>query len=534
VTSLYNVKPYKYESMKKIMTTVLFSLAVCVVYAQDSLISTPVIKELQTPQSYLDSIKKTFVNHKSVAEIDKKWMQELLSDDLFAHMEEDVNAVFLNEDVAYELPADLLKARLENLNKKSAFDVQYNETVEKVIKNFLKKRSKSYERLMALSEYYFPLFEEHLAKYDVPLEIKYLAIVESALNPKAKSKAGATGLWQFMYATGKQYGLDVNTYVDERADPIKSTDAAVKYLKDLHDIFGNWELVLASYNAGPGTVSKAIRRAGGETNYWKLRHYLPKETQGYVPAFIATMYIYEYHKDHGIQPQRAAIPYIKTDTVMVKKAITFQEIAQLMDVSMDEIRLLNPKYKLDKIPHYEGSQYTLRLPVDKVGRFVSNESKIYAYLDYTTYYEEENARRQKLRSVEKIGTETQFANEKPQETRKVVSPQYYTVRKGDSLGKIAATHNTTVENLKKIKGLKSTNLQVGDRLKVGELSKTVVDNTPATTKSVDVSSYVVQKGDTLHAISKKFGHITVSELMKLNNLKSANDLKAGMVLKINS
>ena len=226
--------------MKKLVTTFLLSLAMCASYAQDSISTTlPVIKELQTPQSYLDSIKKTFVNHKAVAEIDKKWMEELLNNDLFTNMENDISNVYLDEDVEYALPTELLKARLENLNKKSAFNVQHNETVEKVIKNFLKKRSKSYERLMALSEYYFPLFEERLAQYDVPLEIKYLAIVESALNPKAKSKVGATGLWQFMYPTGKQYGLDVNTYVDERSDPLKSTEAAVKYLKDLHDIFGS-------------------------------------------------------------------------------------------------------------------------------------------------------------------------------------------------------------------------------------------------------------------------------------------------------
>lgn len=491
------------------------------------------IKELQTPQSYLDSIKKTFVNHKTVAEIDKKWMQELLSNDLFANMEEDISKVHLNENVAFDLPTELLKSRLENLNKKSAFDVQYNETVEAVIKNFLKKRSKSYERLMALSEYYFPMFEEHLAKYDVPLEIKYLAIVESALNPKAKSRVGATGLWQFMYATGKQYGLDVNTYVDERSDPLKSTESAVKYLKDLHDIFGNWELVLASYNAGPGNVSKAIRRAGGETNYWKLRTYLPKETQGYVPAFIATMYIYEYHKEHGIQPKKATIPYVKTDTVMVKQALTFQEISKLLDISVEEIKLMNPKYKLEKIPHYDGSSYALRLPIDKIGRFTSNEKKIYSYLNYASYYEVENPKRKKMILSTNIEVVPVVAFEKPTSTKQG-APKYYTVKKGDTLGKIASSNNLSVDQLKRMNGLKSNGLQPGDKLKIGESNQAVFQSITKTKTSDSYASYTVKKGDTLYDISKKIGNLSVSELMKINNLKSASDLKAGMVLKTNS
>ena len=172
---------------------------------------------------------------------------------------------------------------------------------------------------MAISEYYFPMFEAALAKYDVPLEIKYLAVVESALNPHAKSRVGATGLWQFMFATGKQYNLDVSSYIDERSDLLKATEAACQYLSNMYKIFGDWDLVLASYNAGPGNVSKAIRRSGGQQNYWNIRKNLPKETQGYVPAFLATMYIYEYHKEHGIEPKRAAISYLATDTVMVKR-----------------------------------------------------------------------------------------------------------------------------------------------------------------------------------------------------------------------
>ncbi|HLT66190.1 MAG TPA: lytic transglycosylase domain-containing protein, partial [Flavobacterium sp.] len=233
--------------MKKIVYALLFGLLSIGLQAQESAEKhTLTAKITQTPQAYLDSIKKTFVNHKAGAEIDKKWMQEIMNDDLFESMKDDVENAYLDKTVEYDLSTDLLKERLRNLNNKSVFNIHHNESIEKVIKNFLKNRSKSYERLMALSEYYFPLFEERLNKYDVPLEIKYLAIVESALNPNAKSRMGATGLWQFMYGTAKQYKLDINTYVDERSDPVKSTEAAVKYLRDLYDVFGNWELALAS------------------------------------------------------------------------------------------------------------------------------------------------------------------------------------------------------------------------------------------------------------------------------------------------
>lgn len=450
--------------MKQTLTTFLFGVFSLTAFAQEAEVEVKVIpKEIQTPESYLDSIKKTFVNHKAGANIDKKWVNELLNDEMFENMESDINSVYLDRDVAYDLSTDVLKARLAQLDKKYPFDIKYSPTLEKVIKNFLKNRSKSFERLMAVSEYYFPMFEEHLAKRNVPLEIKYLAIVESALNPKAKSRVGATGLWQFMYPTGKQYGLEVNSYVDERSDPLKATDAASKYLADLYDVFGNWEMVLASYNSGPGTVSKAIRRSGGKTNYWEIREYLPKETQGYVPAFLATLYIYEYHKEHGIIPQRATLPYIKTDTIHLKQAIAFSEISELLNISVDEIKLLNPKYKLDFIPNYDQERHSLRLPIDKIARFTSNEKKIYAYLDYQKKYKLEK------NNIDEI---------------------------------VSEKNQAIVSNLSKSKSLNSN------------------------------KTHVVKKGDTLSAIAKKYGNVTVAQLMKKNNIRNASSLKPGMKLKI--
>lgn len=522
--------------MKKVLTTILLGTITYSAFAQESNEILTVQKEIQTPQMYLDSIKKTFVNHKAVASIDKKWMNELLNDDLFNEMEDDINRVYLDENIAYDLPTPLLKERLKQLNAKSLFHIEYNESLENVIKNFLKKRSKSYERLMALSEYYFPMFEESLAKYNVPLEMKYLAIVESALNPKARSRVGATGLWQFMYPTGKQYGLEVNSYVDERSDPLKSTDAAAKYLSDLYKVFGNWELVLASYNYGPGNVSKAIRRSGGETNYWKIRKNLPKETQGYVPAFIATMYIYEYHKHHNIVPQRANIPYVKTDTIFVKESMTMKNIADLMDMSESEVKLLNPKYKTDIIPSYDGAQHSIRLPLDKIAKFTSNERKIYGYLAYEKNY---SKTANDYNSINGNALQEAIAEEKVSKkpTLNTGAIAYHTVKKGESLGKIAAQYDLTVAELKRLNGMSNNTIHAGKKLTVK--ASTAKNNALASVKKESSTSkrgtvnYTVKQGDTLASIAKRHGNITVAELMKKNNIKNAKGIKPGMILKVN-
>ena len=278
--------------LKKIITVVTLLFLVNTTLAQD-LFTKP-----QNNVSYLDSIKKTFIKDNIASCVDSLWMKELTSLDLYNDLENDIKNINLDEKVDYELPTALLKQRLKDMDSKSPFHIEYNQGLENIIKSFLKNRKKAYERLMAISEYYFPLFEDALAKQNVPLEIKYLAVVESALNPKAVSRVGATGLWQFMYQTGKQYNLKIDSYVDDRSDPLKSSEAAAQYMTNMYKIFGDWDLVLASYNSGPGNVAKAIRRSGGQQNFWNIRKYLPQETQGYVPAFLATMYIYEYHKEH--------------------------------------------------------------------------------------------------------------------------------------------------------------------------------------------------------------------------------------------
>ena len=396
----------------------------------------------------LDSLKTTFVRHEKVAKIDNLWIKELTSSELYDEMSNTVENFDSEQPVEFELSTELLKERLRLLDEKSVFNIQHNPALENTIKAYLKNRKKSYERLMALSEYYFPMFEEKLAKYNIPLELKYLAIVESALNPRAVSRMGAGGLWQFMLPTGRAYNLNVDSYIDERYDPIKATEAACQYLSSLHRMYGDWDLALAAYNAGPGNVNKAIRRSDGMRNYWNIRQNLPRETQGYVPAFLATMYVFEYHKEHSIAPQKATVKRIETDTIHLKRKMSFEQISDLVDVSIDEIRFMNPSYKLDIIPYSSEKPNYVRLPIDRVGLFVSNEDKIYAYVD---------SEKDKLEKVIPF---------KESAIAKAGATKYHTIRKGENLGSIARKYGVTVNNLKKWNNIAGTNIQAGKKLKV--------------------------------------------------------------------
>ena len=387
----------------------------------------------------------------NIRKYDEKWLKELSNSDLFFQMSEDVAATPTDVDYS-ELPTEVLKERLRKLNEKTPFNVEYNPVLEQVIKSFLKNRRSSLERLMSLSDYYFPMFEQEMSNQKIPLEMKYLAIIESALNPKARSRAGATGLWQFMYATGKSYGLEVNNYVDERSDPIRSTKAAAKYLNELYKIFGDWDLTLAAYNSGPGNVTKAIRRSNGKTNYWNLRPYLPRETAGYVPAFLATLYIFEYAKEHGFKPQKRANHLFQTDTIRVKQAIPFKDIAEITGMDVQDIQFFNPSYQLDVVPYVEGRNYAVRLPISEIGKFVSNEQAIYNYLN------EQKAQREQI--LPEVAKGEQYAGGKS--TKKTI----YTVKKGDNLGKIASRHGVSINNLKRWNRMKSNKVRVGQRLSI--------------------------------------------------------------------
>lgn len=412
--------------------------------------SDQMFKNTQDPPSTYVKKEGIYVlkDHPKAASYDKKWLKELSNSDLFFQMSEDVHNELIT-DVSYdELPTEVLKQRLEKLNQKTPFNVEYNPILERVIKSFLKNRRSSLERLMSLSDYYFPMFEQEMSNQKIPLEMKYLAIVESALNPKARSRMGATGLWQFMYTTGKSYGLEVNNYVDERSDPVRSTKAAAKFLNELYKVFGDWDLVLAAYNSGPGNVTKAMRRSNGKQNYWNLRPYLPRETAGYVPAFLATLYIFEYAKEHGFKPQKRANHHFETDTVRVRQAVPFKNIAELTGMDVQEIQFFNPSYQLDVVPYVEGKHYALRLPIEEVGKFVANEDVIYAYLN-----EEKDKREKPLPELVR-------GDNAGQSSKKIV----YTVKKGDVLGKIATRNGVTVSNLKRWNKIQGNNIRVGQKL----------------------------------------------------------------------
>ncbi|SNR86913.1 LysM peptidoglycan-binding domain-containing protein [Flavobacterium sp. ov086] len=515
-----------------IVVSAFFSMSM---FAQEAATTSTVEIKPEVKLSYLDSVKSTFKKDDVATRVDSLWMKELTSLDIYDDLTKDIQTINTDVTVDEELPTELLKQRLAAMNEKSPFDIEYNQGLENIIKSFLKNRKKSFSRLMALSEYYFPIFEDAFAKQNVPLEIKYLAVVESALNPKAVSKMGATGLWQFMYGTGKQYALKIDSYIDERSDPLKATAAASEYMTKMYNIFGDWELVLASYNSGPGNVTKAIRRSGGKTKYWDIRSFLPKETQGYVPAFLATMYLFEYHKEHGINPERAVVKNFETDTINIKNEMTFKQIADLLDMPQSQIQLLNPSYKLNVVPYYQGEQHFLRLPKDKIATFVSNENKIY---DYVAYQSQRKTLPAQL--ALKVAPKTRtFVKEKPELAKDI---QLYKIRKGDNLSAIAAKYDVNVADLKKWNNLKSNAVALGRTLKiksnadpiaknteeikstpvVDKNTETAIASTDNTEKSNTVNQeYIVAAGDNLGSIAKKFG-TTVADLKDLNNLTSNN------------
>ncbi|WP_147677003.1 lytic transglycosylase domain-containing protein [Algibacter pacificus] len=449
------------------------------------------------------------------AKIDQEWYDELYSNNLFDTIYDSVSELTY-EPVDYpELSTETLKARLKVLDAKTPFNVEYNPSLESVIKSYLKYRRKYLQKLITLSAFYFPMFERELDNQNIPLEIKYLAIVESALKPRAKSRVGATGLWQFMYTTGKEYGLDVSSYVDERSDPIKSTIAATKYLSKLYGLFGDWDLALAAYNSGPGNVTKAIRRSGGYKNYWNIRHNLPRETAGYLPAFLANMYIFEYAREHGFKRYKPEIAYFETDTIRVKQMITLDQVSEVTDVPIEKLQFLNPSYKLDVIPFIKDKNYSLRLPNEVIGTFVNNEDKIYEF------------------------AKAEFAKrEKPlPQFFKADDKTTYRVKSGDYLGKISRIYGVRVSEIKRWNGLRSNSLKIGQRLTIYP-KKPHVSRSSSSSKTIKekpikgaIVYYTVANGDSLWTIAQKFPGVSVQNIKDWNGI-SGTKLKIGMKLKI--
>lgn len=348
-----------------------------------------------------------------------------------------------------ELPDSIYKQRLQALP--FVIEVPYNEVVRRYILRYVKHSPRQLAALQRKAEYYFPIFEDILAKHDLPYELCYMPVIESALNPQARSHMGATGLWQFMPATGKKYGLEINSLVDERMDPIRSTEAACLFLKNLYAIFQDWNLVIAAYNCGPGNVNKAIHRAGGKRDFWSIYPYLPSETRGYLPIFIAASYAMNYAEAHGICPA-TPLTTMASDTIVTTQRQHLKQIADNIDIPLAELRRLNPQYPRDIIPG--GKAYAICLPIEKAGLYIDKQDTILAYQAKELIHN----RRDEIELLHRTSVNGGYS---------INGVTYYKIKEGDTLGGIAKKFRVSVKQLKAWNGLKSDMIRAGKTLKIG-------------------------------------------------------------------
>lgn len=362
-------------------------------------------------------------------------------------------------DVNRTYPDSVYMDRLQRLP--TIIEMPYNQVVKQFIERYSDKLRGSVSYMLGAANFYMPIFEQALETYGLPLELRYLPVIESALNPNAVSRVGATGLWQFMLETGKRYGLEVNSLVDERRDPIKSSYAAARYLRDLYKIFDDWSLVIAAYNCGPNKVKQAIHRAKGSVDYWQIYPYLPKETRGYVPAFIAANYIMNYYCEHNICPMITELP-ISTDTIVVDKNLHLEQIAKVLNVNIEHLRALNPQYRRD-IVNGLTEPSVVRLPLSLVGSFIDNEDSIYAYKRDELLLKREVVAVNdiKLSYSKSKATKRRTSKRSSRSRRKTV-----TVRQGDTLSEIAKRNGTTVKKLRRLNGIKGSNIRAGKKIRV--------------------------------------------------------------------
>ena len=486
--------------MKKILLT-LFSFALAVswaVYAQESPQQNKNIED--------NSIVPPESLNEHLATLLHEWQIDFSKSD--NKCRQGMNVMFHDSVYTkrlYEMPTEM--------------EMSYNHVVRQYIDMYANRRRDMVGYMLTIGKYYFPMFEEALDKHGLPLELKYLPVIESALNPVAVSRVGATGLWQFMLRTGQGYGLQVNSLVDERRDPHKSTEAAVRYLKDLYAIYGDWNLVIAAYNCGPGNVNKAIARSGGKRDYWQIYYNLPRETRGYVPAFIAANYIMNFYERHNICPIESYQEMVALDTVHVNNQVHFNQISEVLNIPLSDIRRWNPQFKKDVVPG-NSQNYALILPTNKVYAFLEQKDEIANFRrnDFMTHRENTD---QYL--VSSGSSSVSGAN------------VYYKVRKGDNLGRIASKHRVTVKQLQAWNNLKTTRISVGKNLIVGkravaqpvqQQTETLVAQQTANTSTETVTKtvneyYRVRSGDNLGKIAQK-NRVTVAQLRSWNGLKSDN------------
>lgn len=487
----------------------------------------------------LDSLSKSTLRH-SIDEQTSKMDQmlhlwyvqrEIISaNSVLAGLSDDTSEVCHNDSLMID--------RLKKIE--TVVPLGYNKKVASFIELYSIKRKKASAAMLGLAQYYFPWMQEIFDKYNVPEELIYLTIIESGLNPTAVSKAGATGIWQFMHGTGKLYGLEVNTFVDDRRDPYKATDAAARHLRDLYNMFGDWGLAISAYNCGAGNVRKAIARSGGKKTFWEVSPYLPGETQNYFPLYIGAFYLMKYHNEYGIQAAEIAIPSA-VDTIMVKKELHLEQVAQVMQLDIEELKTLNPQYKRLIIPAFSKS-YPIRLRISDLPRFIELEDSIYNY-HYDEYF-----------TPAKVYT-SQFTGQPLAEgsSKKI----YYTVKSGDNLSKIAAKYHLSVTELKKMNRLSSNYVKVKQRLLVGyqyveppkpiEPAQPLVSDTlmpqDSTTNMLNVPvaqqnsaperpiTYYVKKGDTMTAIASRYG-TTARKIADFNKIGNMNSIHVGQKLLI--
>ena len=406
------------------------------------------------------------------------------------------------------VPDEVYIERIRQMN--SFITLPYNDIVKNYIILYSEKMPTKMANILGLCKYYMPIFEEILNRYDMPEELKAMAVIESALNPTAVSRAGAKGMWQFMYATAKMYGLHIDSFVDERLDPVKSAEAAAQYLQDSYEIFGDWNLAIASYNCGAGNVNKAIRRSGGKRAFWDIYPYLPRETRGYVPAFVGALYAMTYYKEHGIKPEAVEMP-AHVDTFRITKMLHLQQVSDLTGAPLDELKNLNPQYSHNIIPG-NSKEYILRLPYNYTNAFIDNEDSLYRHKADIYFNPVTLKKIQDGADGERI---------------------VYRVKSGDYLGRIASRHRCTVAQIKRWNNLSSNNIRVGQRLVIyrggsapaSSGSSSSAESTPA---PANATTYVVKSGDVLGKIAERHG-CTVAQLRAWNNLTS-NNIRVGQKL----
>jgi membrane-bound lytic murein transglycosylase D len=439
-----------------------------------------------------------------------------------------IKALKYKEGDVPEFSDSIIKLRIQKIDALTPFQLGWNDDVIKVVKYFTKKRRRFTGLALGRSKLYFPMYEEYLDKYDLPIELKYLSIIESGLRPTIKSRAGAVGLWQFMYRTGKAFGLTENSYIDERRDPYKATDAACRYLKYLHGLYDDWSLALAAYNAGPGNVNKAIRRSGGKTTYWEIRPFLPRETQGYVPGFIAMTYMMTYHAEHNIKAINPRVYEYEVDTVCLKAAIRFKTLDTILNVKMDDLEYLNPQYKKQYVPFTKDEPWCIVLPKKHISQFIEMEDSIYKFDSLVI---------------------KQYIMKNPVKTSKPSgNGQYHYVRSGENLGVIAQRYGVSVRNLMDWNNLSSTRLSVGKKLLVygkkktsttTKKSNTTTNKTTTNTKPPSnykpkagtPSYHSLRSGESLWTVSQKYG-IPFDVLQKLNPNLNPKKMQPGDKIKL--